>query len=66
MQIYIFLIELDKKNPQIAARLVQAMIQWRRYDEKRQTLMKAQLERIKEQKTVSKDVFEIVSKGLEG
>jgi len=58
-------IELDKRNPQIAARLVQAMIQWRRYDEARQALMKAQLERIKEQETVSKDVFEIVSKGLE-
>jgi aminopeptidase N len=59
-------IELDKKNPQIAARLVQAMIQWRRYDESRQGLMKAQLERIKEQETVSKDVFEVVNRSLEG
>ena len=59
-------IELDKRNPQIAARLVQAMIQWRRYDEDRQVLMKTQLERIKEQKTVSKDVFEVVSKGMGG
>jgi len=59
-------IELDKKNPQIAARLVQAMIQWRRYDESRQALMKEQLERILQQETVSKDVFEVTSKGLEG
>jgi aminopeptidase N len=59
-------IELDKKNPQIAARLVQAMIQWRRYDENRQGLMKAQLERIKGQETVSKDVFEVVNRSLEG
>ena len=58
-------IELDKKNPQIAARLVQAMIQWRRHDESRQALMRAQLERIKEQETVSKDVFEVVSRSLE-
>ena len=58
-------IELDKKNPQIAARLVQAMIQWRRYDESRQALMKDQLERIKEQETVSKDVFEVVSRSLD-
>lgn len=59
-------IGLDKKNPQIAARLVQAMIQWRRYDEARQQLMKTQLQRIKDQDAVSKDVFEIVSRGLDG
>jgi aminopeptidase N len=59
-------IELDKKNPQIAARLVQAMMQWRRYDEVRQALMKSQLERIKEQATLSKDVFEVVNRSLEG
>ncbi|MGD8526159.1 MAG: aminopeptidase N [Thioalkalispiraceae bacterium] len=59
-------IELDQKNPQIAARLVQAMVQWRRYDESRQGLMKAQLERIKSQETVSKDVFEVVNRSLEG
>ena len=53
-------------NPQIAARLVQSMSRWRRYDEKRQGLMKKQLERIIAKKDLSKDVYEITSRSLEG
>lgn len=56
---------LDAMNPQIAARLVQSFSRWRRFDETRQQLMRAQLERIVAQENLSKDVFEIASKSLE-
>ncbi len=58
-------IALDSLNPQISARLVSAMSRWRRFDEKRQTLMQSELERILKTETLSKDVYEIVSKSLQ-
>ena len=65
---YAFLAEqvlaLDSMNPQIAARLVQSMSRWRRYDEKRQELMKNQLNRILAKNDLSKDVYEIASRSL--
>ncbi|MFC1747438.1 aminopeptidase N [Pseudomonadota bacterium] len=57
-------IMLDKLNPQVAARLVSPLIQWRRYDEQRQALMKTELQRIIKAPKLSKDVYEVVSKGL--
>ncbi len=67
---YIFLsdqvLALDKINPQIAARLLQIMIRWQRYDGKRQILMKQQFKRILKTKPLSKDVFEIASKAIAG
>ena len=59
-------LDLDVMNPQIAARLVQSMSRWRRYDDSRQKLMKKQLERILAKKDLSKDVYEITSRSLEG
>ncbi len=55
---------LDKTNPQIAARLLQIMIRWQRYNEHQQRLMKKQFERILNSKPLSKDVFEIASKAI--
>jgi aminopeptidase N len=55
---------LDKLNPQIAARLVQPLTSWRRYDSTRQALMKAQLERLAKTAKLSKNVYEIVEKSL--
>jgi aminopeptidase N len=55
---------IDPLNPQIAARLVSAFTIWKRYDEKRKALIKAQLERILRTGKLSKDVFEIVTKSL--
>lgn len=55
---------LDQSNPQIAARLLQIMIRWQRYDQSRQALMKKQFERILETKPLSKDVFEIASRAI--
>ena len=58
-------LELDGINPQVCARLVSAFNSWKRFDEGRQSLMKAQLERILAKPELSKDVYEIVSKALE-
>ncbi|CAO2819095.1 unnamed protein product [Amaranthus hypochondriacus] len=57
-------IQLDKINPQVASRMVSAFSRWRRYDETRQTLAKAQLEMIMSANGLSENVFEIASKSL--
>lgn len=57
-------LELDKLNPQVASRMSSAFSQWRKYDEGRQALMKAQLERVLAEPGLSPDVFEVVSKSL--
>jgi len=56
--------ELDPVNPQVAARMVSIFNPWRRFDEARQGLMKKELETIGAQPGLSKDVFEIVNRGL--
>lgn len=55
-------IELDKLNPQIAARLLTPLTRWKKYNSERQALMQAQLQRIKTSDDLSKDVFEVVEK----
>jgi aminopeptidase N len=57
-------LELDPINPQIASRLLQAMVRWRRFDPDRQAMMRAELETIIETEELSKDVYEVASKGL--
>jgi aminopeptidase N len=59
-------LELDTLNPSIAARLVQNLSRWRRYDAGRQLLMQKQLERIVSKDGLSKDVYEIASRSLQG
>ncbi|MEA3054405.1 MAG: aminopeptidase [Sphingomonadales bacterium] len=58
------ILAVDRLNPQTAARLVPPLGRWRRFDEKRQDLMKAELERIVATPGLSKDVFEQASKSL--
>jgi len=58
------IIALNTLNPQVASRMVGALTAWRRYDEGRQALMKAQLERIITTEAISKDVYEVASKSL--
>jgi aminopeptidase N len=58
------IIALNTLNPQIASRMTGALTSWRRYDQGRQTLMKAQLERIMNTEAISKDVYEVASKSL--
>ena len=58
------LLAADRINPQVAARLVPPLGRWRRFDEKRAALMRAELERIVATSGLSKDVFEQASKSL--
>ena len=58
------IIALDPINPQTAAKMVPALGRWRRFDARRQVLMKAALEQIAGVAGVSKDVYEQVSKSL--
>ncbi|VAX06765.1 Membrane alanine aminopeptidase N [hydrothermal vent metagenome] len=57
---------LDELNPQIAARMLQSLSRWRRFDQSRQQLMREQLEHIASHKELSKDVYEIASRSLQG
>ena len=57
-------IQLNSINPQVAARMVKPLTAWKRYDQNRQQLMKAQLERILQSKMLSEDVYELVKKSL--
>lgn len=57
-------IALNALNPQVAARLIASLTQWQRYDKKRQTLMKQQLQRIVQTENISRDVYEVASKSL--
>ncbi|MFN2330328.1 MAG: aminopeptidase N [Halomonas sp.] len=56
-------IELNRLNPEIAARLITPLTRWARFDENRQELMKAELERIRAEE-LSPNVFEVVEKAL--
>ncbi|MBS7662967.1 aminopeptidase N [Pseudomonas lalucatii] len=57
-------ITLNALNPQIASRLLAPLTRWGKYDDARQGLMKAELERILASGELSSDVFEVVSKSL--
>lgn len=59
-----WIIELNKQNPQIAARMLTPLTRWRKFASERQSLMKAELQRIQASGDLSKDVFEVVSKSL--
>jgi len=56
---------LDRFNGKVAARLLQPIQSWRRYDASRQALMQAELQRILAAPGLSRDVYEIVAKSLE-
>jgi len=58
-------IELDRINSQIAARMVSAFNRWRKYDTERQKMMKMRLEQMLSVADLSRDVYEIVSRALE-
>ncbi|MFC0323963.1 aminopeptidase N [Gallibacterium melopsittaci] len=59
------LIRLNSSNPQIAARLVEPLIRFARYDNQRQTLMKRGLERLRDVENLSRDLFEKIEKALQ-
>jgi aminopeptidase N len=57
---------LNAINPQIAARMLTPLREWRRYTPDRQEKMKSALLEISNMEQLSPDVFEIVSKSLKG
>lgn len=57
-------IAIDLFNPQLAARMLEPLIRWRKYDAVRQALMREQLERIAKVPKLSNDVYEVVTKSL--
>ena len=59
-------IALDPKNPQTAARMIPPLGRWKRFDEARAAMMKAELARILAQPGLSRDVTEQASKSLLG
>ncbi len=58
-------ITLDAMNPQIASRLSTPLTRWKKYDVRRQAMMKVELERIIETENLSPDTYEVVSKSLQ-
>ncbi|MEL6551723.1 MAG: aminopeptidase N [Pseudomonadota bacterium] len=59
-----WLIKLDAKNPQTAARMTSAFSTWRRYDADRQALMREALTRIAGSTGLSRDTGEMVTRLL--
>ena len=57
-------LQIDAFNPSVAARMLGALSRWRKFDDQRQALMKAQLERIVAHPGLSKDAYEVASKSL--
>lgn len=57
-------LHLNKTNPQVAARIIKPLINFKRYDDHRKALMRAELTRIQKEPRLSPDLFEIVTKSL--
>ncbi|AWL11890.1 Membrane alanyl aminopeptidase [Saliniradius amylolyticus] len=61
-----YLLNLDSVNPQVASRLVTPLLAFKRFDLGRQQHMRQQLERLAEQATLSRDLYEKVTRALKG
>jgi aminopeptidase N len=65
---YVFLadqvIALDPLNATLASRFIKPLGAWSRYDTRRQTLMKRELQRVLALPGISKNTFEMASKSL--
>ncbi len=57
-------LDVDRRNPQVAARLVSAFNQWKTFDPARRELIRAQLDRISKHAGLSNNVSEIVGRAL--
>ncbi|MFC7421058.1 aminopeptidase N [Iodobacter arcticus] len=58
------IIELDKINPQVAARLASSFNRWKKMEPQRRQMMQDELQRIAQQSDLSSDLAEIVNKAL--
>ena len=57
---------VDAINPQTAARLITPLGRWKRFDPGRAALMRMALERIRDSAGLSRDVYEMVTRSLDG
>ena len=57
--------ELNSSNPQVASRLIDPLLKFRKYDDARQVLIRKELETLKNMDNLAKDLFEKVTKALE-
>ncbi|OIQ26374.1 aminopeptidase N [uncultured Vibrio sp.] len=57
--------ELNSSNPQVASRLIDPLLKFKKYDQHRQELIKEQLESLKSLDNLAKDLYEKVTKALE-
>ncbi|MEZ8269906.1 aminopeptidase N [Vibrio splendidus] len=57
--------ELNSSNPQVASRLIDPLLKFRKYDDARQALIRKELETLKNMDNLAKDLFEKVTKALE-
>lgn len=57
-------LELDPRNPSMAANLATPLTRWRRYDPGRGRQMREVLARIAAEEALSKDLYEVVTKSL--
>jgi aminopeptidase N len=58
------IVELDKINPQVSARMANAFLHWRKLLPAQAALMKAQIERMAATPNISKDLNELVTTSL--
>ncbi len=56
--------DLNKRNPQVAARMARVLENWRRFTPAQQTLARAQIEALVGEKDLSPDVREVLEKAL--
>ncbi|MCG3740478.1 aminopeptidase N [Vibrio cincinnatiensis] len=57
--------ELNTSNPQVASRLIDPLLKFRLYDQHRQTLMKKELDALKNLDNLANDLFEKLTKALD-
>ncbi|NLS12551.1 aminopeptidase N [Vibrio sp. SM6] len=58
--------ELNSRNPQVASRLIDPLLKMAKYDDERQNLIRRELEGLKALDNLANDLFEKVTKALEG
>ncbi|HCG7162441.1 TPA: aminopeptidase N [Vibrio parahaemolyticus] len=57
--------QLNDSNPQVASRMIDPLLKFRKYDEARQVMIRAELEKLKAMDNLAKDLFEKVTKALD-
>ncbi|HHY0520213.1 TPA: aminopeptidase N [Vibrio parahaemolyticus] len=57
--------QLNDSNPQVASRMIDPLLKFRKYDEARQAMIRAELEKLKAMDNLAKDLFEKVAKALD-